>query len=150
MEFGYPDRTFFELFAGEHPSDKIYSVQVKDWKKYFLPKDADLETPEYIPTPAVVRVGDSMFVMENREQHLRVEPTAELIEFLAAHGVQIPSEIYVQPMGFAWDAQEVYSHDDFPGEDSHGTSKQKPNKEEKSSQIKAILATIVAVVTFLK
>lgn len=146
MEFGYPDRTFFELFAGEHPSDKIYSVQVKDWKKYFLLKYADFEKPEYIPTPAVVRVGDSMFIQENREQHLRVEPTAELIKFLDQRGVKIPSEIYVQPMGFAWDTQEVHSHDDFPGGDSH----EKPTKEEKSSQIKAILATIVAVVTLLK
>lgn len=146
MELGYPDRTFFELFAGEHPSDKIYSVQVKDWKEYFTPKHANYEKPEYIPTPAVVRVGDDYFMMDDREQHLRVQPTAELVEFLAERGVELPGEIYVQPLGFAWDAQEVYTHEEFPAVNNNNCKTQ----EEKTSQSKAVLAGMVAVMALLK
>lgn len=88
LNYGFPDRTYFELFEGTHPSRKIYSVQVKEWEK------------EFPGAAAVVQVKEQR--LNDEIEHLRVEPTADLVEFLGKRGVDVSKDIYIQPLAFAW------------------------------------------------
>lgn len=147
-EIGYPDRTYFELFSGAHPSKKIYSVQVKDWKERFSkPKYSKLqheayERPDilmYEPVPAVASEEPTR-PMEKID-HLRVVPTDELIVFLRERGVELPDEIWVQPLAFDWEKSDEYTVE-FGGE----YDVLPPNK---SNKTKKLLALAVAIVSLL-
>lgn len=88
IQAGIPNRKYFEIFSGAHPSDKIYSVQVADWKY-----------PDDIAAVLQVDMDQSL---KNRESHLRVEPTEELVRFMQARGIELPEEIWIQPLAFKW------------------------------------------------
>ena len=156
VDYGFPSRTFFELFAGEHPSEKIYSVQVADWKKHFsqskLAQGQNVqhdvyETPDtvsvYNDTAAVVQV-DMDQSLENRASHLKVEPTADLIDFLASRGVDVPDTLYVQPLAFAWSRQGDFDVDE---EIVEITEEIKDDKQK--GKTTAIIAALVAALSFL-
>lgn len=154
VDYGFPKRTYFEIFRGEHPSDKIYSVQVADWKRFFEYdpssnlKDADgnaIKTHEYKDTAAVVQV-DLDQKITTRADHLRVEPTADLVEFLAKRGIEVPDTIYVQPLAFAWSRDG-----EFDVESEIVSPTEKPKEEDKKQEYKnkALLALAVAIVSLL-
>lgn len=156
VDYGFPDRTFFELYAGEHPSEKIYSVQVADWKKYFSKSEIapgqDVQRDVYdVPktirvyhdTAAVVQV-DMDQSLENRASHLKVEPTADLIDFLASRGVDVPDTLYVQPLAFAWSRDGEFEVDEEIVEIPEEIKDDKGN-----SKTIATIAALVAALSFL-
>lgn len=145
ISYGFPERTYFEIFAGKHPSRKIYSVQVAEWIKYFSKpifryghKPGDKVELDYAPTAAVVQLSQQK--QQLREDHFLVEPTADLVDFLKARGVTIPDQIYVQPRAFSWDEDVV--------EDS--TTEYQTQAESTSMKRKSLLAALIAVIAFLK
>lgn len=156
VDYGFPSRTFFELFAGEHPSEKIYSVQVADWKKYFSKSeiapgqdvqrdvyDVHNTISVYHDTAAVVQV-DMDQSLENRASHLKVEPTADLIDFLVSRGVYVPDVIYVQPLAFAWSRQG-----DFDVDEEIIEIPEEVKDDKQKGKTTAIIAALVAALSFL-
>lgn len=131
VDYGFPNRTFFELYAGEHPSEKIYSVQVKDW----VESSGD-------STAAVVQV-DLDQVMTNHESHMQVEPTADLVAFMDSRGITLPDTIYIQPLAFAWSRDGEFEVEEEMVEP------QPDGGKEKGSKTKAIWAALVAVLAAL-
>lgn len=127
--YGYPFRIYFELFAGEHPSEKIYSVQVNDWQA-FVGTD--------LPVAAVVQVEDQ--ALEDHIAHLKVVPTDLLVEFLESKGIEVPDEFYVQPLAFDWSDSAEYVEDEYYAEEE---------APKNSNKTKAILAALVAAVALL-
>ena len=150
--FGFPSRTYFELFTGEHPSSKIYSVQVKDWRDAFrkpvwdnLHHDINAKPDRYVyeDRAAVIEVGNQS--LENKQQHLLVEPTADLVSFLANRGVTIPNRFYVQPLAFNWPSEdEVVVENDVEVEDDTT-----PDVSVPKNNNKALLAAIIAAISLL-
>lgn len=154
VDYGFPNRTFFELYAGEHPSEKIYSVQVKDWIHYFEyehgrpasnPTDKDgnpIKLREYEDRAAVVQV-DMDQTMTNHESHLKVEPTEDLVLFMQSRGIELPEIIYIQPLAFAWSRDgEFEIEEDYMDEPQ-------PDSGNNGSKTKAILAALVAALALL-
>lgn len=131
VDYGFPNRVFFELYAGEHPSEKIYSVQVKDW----VESAGD-------STAAVVQV-DLDQVMTNHESHMQVEPTADLVAFMDSRGMTLPDTIYVQPLAFAWSRDGEFEVEEEMVEP------QPDGGKEKGSKTKAIWAALVAALALL-
>lgn len=131
VDYGFPNRVFFELYAGEHPSEKIYSVQVKDW----VESAGD-------STAAVVQV-DLDQIMTNHESHMQVEPTADLVAFMDSRGITLPDTIYVQPLAFAWSRDGEFEVEEEMVEP------QPDGGKEKGSKTKAIWAALVAVLAAL-
>lgn len=131
VDYGFPNRTFFELYAGEHPSEKIYSVQVKDW----VESAGD-------STAAVVQV-DLDQVMTNHESHMQVEPTADLVAFMDSRGITLPDTIYIQPLAFAWSRDGEFEVEEETVEP------QPDGGKEKGSKTKAIWAALVAALALL-
>lgn len=131
VDYGFPNRTFFELYAGEHPSEKIYSVQVKDW----VESAGD-------STAAVVQV-DLDQVMTNHESHMQVEPTADLVAFMDSRGITLPDTIYIQPLAFAWSRDGEFEVEEEMVEP------QPDGGKEKGSKTKAIWAALVAALALL-
>lgn len=110
---GYPNRTFFELFDGAcngKTADKIYSIQVADWKKYFVDSAGN-----YVPTAAVVDEDATDQSLVNRGDHLRVIPTKALVAFMKKRGVTLSGAVYVTPLAFDWERNgEFENPDDEP------------------------------------
>lgn len=131
VDYGFPNRTFFELYAGEHPSEKIYSVQVKDW----VESAGD-------STAAVVQV-DLDQIMTNHESHMQVEPTADLVAFMDSRRISLPDTIYIQPLAFAWSRDGEFEVEEEMVEP------QPDGGKEKGSKTKAIWAALVAVLAAL-
>lgn len=130
VDYGFPNRVFFELYTGEHPSEKIYSVQVKDWNA--IAEDA----------AAVIQV-DMDQKMTNHESHMKVEPTADLIAFMDSRGITLPDTIYVQPLAFAWSRDGEFEVEEEMVEP------QPDGGKEKGSKTKAIWAALVAALALL-
>lgn len=155
LNYGFPDRTYFELFEGTHPSRKIYSVQVKEWVKEFSKKevfdrnhDMHLSNDEivykYEDVAAVVQVEHQK--LENEASHLLVEPTADLIKFLKDRGVVIKGDLYVQPLAFDWVDDEKEIEEEFFVE-----IPDEPKKEvnQDKNKTKTIIAAAIAVLSLL-
>lgn len=150
--FGFPFRTYFELFTGEHPSSKIYSVQVKDWRDAFsrpvwdnLHHGINAKLDRFVckDRAAVIEVGNQS--IKNKQQHLLVEPTADLVSFLADRGITIPNRFYVQPLAFNWSSEdEVVVENAVEVEDDTT-----PDVSVPKNKTKAILAAVVAALTLL-
>lgn len=147
-QLGIPNRTYFELYVGEHPSEKIYSVQVKDWQKYFS-KEKPLKNQEiyenkveriYEETPAVVDINPNQ-TLKSKEAHIWVSPTDELVKFMALKGIELPDELCVQPLAFDWEDGEC----DIEIEDEITVTP----VEKKKSNTKTILAIALAVLSLL-
>ena len=124
VKFGYPNRVYFELFADQHPSEKIYSVQVKDWEDYVKSENM---------VAAVVQL-DMQQDPTGEADHLMVAPTADLIGFLNSKGIEVPDSFYVQPAAFTWEQDEI--------QDEYVAKK-------KDKNIKTILAALAAAVALL-
>lgn len=131
VDYGFPNRVFFELYTGEHPSEKIYSVQVKDW----VESAGD-------STAAVVQV-DMDQKMTNHESHMKVEPTADLVALMDSRGISLPDTIYVQPLAFAWSRDGEFEVEEEMVEP------QPDGGKEKGSKTKAIWAALVAALALL-
>lgn len=133
VDYGFPNRVFFEIYAGEHPSEKIYSVQVDHWQA------------SVGDVAAVVQV-DLDQTMTNHQSHMKVEPTADLIAFMDSRGISLPETIYIQPLAFAWSRDGEFDVD----ENFEDTVEPQPDGgEENKSKTKAILATLVAALALL-
>ena len=167
--FGFPKRTYFELYAGTCSSEKIYSVQTKDF-----PKDvaAVVYDPNYnlIKDASKFADGDSV-----GKGHIFVALTDELVKILAERGItsDVLNEQYayngstyyalsnpkvyedcawVNPMAFDWLTQEQVESEDesngdvpevLPGADPEESTKKKSNKN------KAIIAALIAALSLL-
>lgn len=154
ISYGFPERTYFEIFAGKHPSRKIYSVQVAEWIKYFSKpifryghQPGDKVELDYAPTAAVVQLSQQK--QQLREDHFLVEPTADLVDFLKARGVTIPDQIYVQPRAFSWDEDVVEEYGSTPSYNGNKPTKEQ-TAESTSMKRKSLLAALIAVIAFLK
>lgn len=88
LAYGYPNLKYFEIFAGQHPSEKIYSVQVKEWNNKYPNCAAVIQTKEQ--------------ELSDRIEHLRVSPTDELVQLMSDKGIELPNEIYVHPVAYKW------------------------------------------------
>lgn len=163
--FGFPRRTYFELYAGTCSSEKIYSVQTKDF-----PKDvaAVIYDPKYnlITDASKFADGDSV-----GKDHIFVALTDELVEFLAKRGVtsDVLNEQYayngsltnpkvyedcawVNPIAFDWLTQEqVESEDESDGDAPDVEPEVSPEEstEKKSNNNKAIIAALIAALSLL-
>ena len=170
--FGFPKRTYFELYAGTCSSDKIYSVQTKDF-----PKDvaAVIYDPNYnlITDTSKFADGDSV-----GKGHIFVALTDELVKFLAERGVtsDVLNEQYayngstyyaltnpkvyedcawVNPMAFDWLTQEQVESDlesdDAPEVETEVETEvnQEESTKKKSNKNKAIIAALIAALSLL-
>lgn len=158
FEVGIPHRTFFELFVGEHPSDKIYSVQVAEWND-FVERLYDNDSPIRDANDEKVKVRDASDIpavvnrdlnqsLTNRADHLRVEPTEALAEFLGNKGVEIPGYVYVQPLGFMWES-DGYEIENEVTDDIEEIYQDEQEEDIKTNKNKAILAALIATIALL-
>lgn len=105
--YGIPKGKYFELFAGEHPSEKIYSVQVKQWFNFFpdVPAAVNVLVPEY-PNgedgKLYVAYQENHVVMNWHGEHLRVRPSLALVGFMASRGIDLPEYVWINPYAFRW------------------------------------------------
>lgn len=158
FEVGIPHRTFFELFVGDHPSDKIYSVQVAEWNN-FVERLYDNDSPTRDANGEKIKVRDASDIpavvnrdlsqsLTNRADQLRVEPTEALAEFLGNRGIEIPGYVYVQPLGFMWES-DSYEIDDEVTDDTEDIYQDEQEEDIKANKNKAMLATLIAVIALL-
>ena len=152
--FGFPKRTYFELFNGTCSSDKIYSVQTKHF-----PKDvaAVVYYPEDNVNIDVHKFADGAAV---GKQHVFVEYSSDLANLLKKNGVESNTTYYadaedkgagqrtyknaafVNPVAFEWVGLEDVEED--------GTDVYIPDPEEnKSNKNKAIIAALIAALSLL-
>lgn len=164
--FGFPKRTYFELYKGTCSSEKIYSVQNKDFPDgiaaivYDPNQNVNVDVAKFQEYPAVGR------------QHVFVSATDDLIAFLKRRGIELESLYYVDardkgkgvttiknaafvnPTAFDWIPLDDVQVDDEIEEDIDVVNPQpgepQPDSGEKNgSKTKAILAAIVAVLAAL-
>lgn len=166
--FGFPKRTYFELYAGTCSSEKIYSVQTKDF-----PKDvaAVMYVPNYnlITDTSKFADGDSI-----GKGHIFVALTDELVKILAERGItsDVLNEQYayngstyyalsnpkvyedcawVNPMAFDWLTKEQVESDgesdDAPEVEQEVAPEESTKK--KSNKNKAIIAALIAALSLL-
>lgn len=150
-ELGYPTRTFFELFDGQHYSNKIYSVQVEDWKYYFehiFESESNLTDKDGKPVKIRDYDSDLYFAVANtntqqtlssKADHVQVIPSEYLISYLVYKGIELPEELWVMPLAFNWEAGEVDIEEDIV----------EPEPEKKINS-KTWLAIALAALSFLK
>lgn len=150
-ELGYPSRTFFELFDGQHYSNKIYSVQVEDWKYYFehiFERESNLTDKDGKPVKIRDYDSDLYFAVANtniqqtlssKADHQQVIPSEYLISYLVYKGIELPEDLWVMPLAFNWEAGEVDIEEDIV----------EPEPEKKINS-KTWLAIALAALSFLK
>ena len=81
--YGYPRKTYFELYVEREYSKKIYSVQTRDFPK-------DLPAVIYIPEKNSERFHENG---KAHQKHVFVVPTPELEDFLASRGVECYTQV---------------------------------------------------------
>ena len=155
-ELGYPTRTFFELFDGQHYSNKIYSVQVEDWKYYFeyiYKRESNLTDKDGNPVKLRDYDSDWYFAVANlnpqqglssKVDHVQVMPSGYLISYLAYKGISLPEDLWVMPLAFNWKAEEIDM-----GEVDIEDDIVEPEPEKKINS-KTWLAIALAALSFLK
>lgn len=157
-DYGFPSRTFFELYNGQcngRTADKLYSIQVAEWKEFFAKPVWDnvqhdvYEKPDrmqYTPTAAVVDVdvSDQSII---RGEHIRVVPTVALAAFLNSKGFSCPNEIWINPDALAW--KEYGEPDPETGEPFIPTPDDESYGGTNKSNSKVFLAALVAIVSLL-
>lgn len=171
--FGFPKRTYFELYAGTCSSDKIYSVQTKDF-----PKDiaAVIYDPKYNLITDASKLADGESVGKD---HIFVALTDELVKILAERGItsDVLNEQYayngstyyalnnpkvyedcawVNPNAFEWLTQEqVELEDESDGDapevlpDVEQEVDPEESTKKKSNKNKAIIAALLAALSLL-
>ena len=132
--FGFPNRTYFELYTGTCSSDKIYSVQTKDFPK-------DIAAVVYYPEDNVnVDVEKLANGAQKGKQHILVEYSADLSNLLESRGIKSNGASFVNPSAFAW-----LSADEVVGDDL-----QEDNQPiEIKSNKKVIIAALIAALSLL-
>lgn len=132
--FGFPNRTYFELYTGTCSSDKIYSVQTKDFPK-------DIAAVVYYPEDNVnVDVKKLASGAQKGKQHILVEHSADLSNLLKSRGVKSNGSSFVNPSAFAWVNADEVEGDDLQ-EDNQPT--------ETKSNKKVIIAALIAALSLL-
>lgn len=156
--FGFPNRTYFELYKGMCSSDKIYSVQTKD----FTP---DAAAVIYYPDDNIVGEYDGLNTNAPKGwSHIYVKFTADLESFLEQRGVTRERLIFappkfkeiitvtsndsafVNPRAFEWLTEEQVEElnntitPDTPND---------PNIGAKQKKSRAILAGVIALFSLL-
>lgn len=132
--FGFPNRTYFELYTGTCSSDKIYSVQTKDFPK-------DIAAVVYYPEDNVnVDVKKLANGAQKGKQHILVEHSADLSNLLKSRGVKSTGTSFVNPSAFAWVSADEVEIDDLQ-EDNQPT--------ETKSNKKVIIAALIAALSLL-
>lgn len=150
--FGFPNRTYFELYKGTCKSDKVYSVQTKDFQEdvaaviYYPNQNVNIDVDKFQEKAAVGK------------QHIFVEATEDLAAFLKSRGIELESLYYVDamdkgkgmatiknagwvnPVAFDWVALEDVEIE----EGSENNPSQDESDKKSSSKTKAIVATIIA------
>lgn len=93
--FAHPRFVYFELFEGEHPSKKIYSIQQKDWLQFLnsLPYPGFEYAAWHIPSSLYKEQSGAL-------DHLRVYPTNVLRQFMENRGITLPDAVYIQPRAY--------------------------------------------------
>lgn len=130
--FGFPNRTYFELYTGTCSSDKIYSVQTKDFPK-------DIAAVVYYPEDNVnVDVKKLASGAQKGKQHILVEHSADLSNLLKSRGVKSNGASFVNPSAFAWVSADEVEIDDLQ-EDNQPT--------ETKSNKKVIIAALIAALS---
>ena len=152
--YGFPNRTYFELYSGSCKSDKLYSVQNKNMPEgvaavvYDPQQNKNVDLAEFRDGQAVGR------------EHVFVEYTSELAELLRARDIRTDVVYYVDankangmrtwkdaawvnPSAFTWIAA-----DDADIEVDVDVDYNKGDKTPKKTN-RAILAAIVAAITLL-
>lgn len=131
--FGFPNRTYFELYTGTCSSDKIYSVQTKDFPK-------DIAAVVYYPEDNVnVDVKKLANGAQKGKQHILVEYSADLSNLLKSRGVKSDGASFVNPSAFAWVSADEVEIDET--EDNQPT--------ENKSNKKVIIAALIAALSLL-
>ena len=130
--FGFPNRTYFELYTGTCSSDKIYSVQTKDFPK-------DIAAVVYYPEDNV-NVDKLANGAQKGKQHILVEYSADLTNLLESRGVKSNGASFVNPSAFAW-----LSADEVEGDDLQEDNQPTKNKSNK----KVIIAALIAALSLL-
>lgn len=132
--FGFPNRTYFELYTGTCSSDKIYSVQTKDFPK-------DIAAVVYYPEDNVnVDVEKLANGAQKGKQHILVEYSADLSNLLESRGVKSNGASFVNPSAFAW-----FSADEVEGDDLQEDNQPTETKSNK----KVIIAALIAALSLL-
>lgn len=163
--FGFPHRTYFELYEGMCSSDKIYSVQTKD----FTP---DAAAVIYYPNYNIEEKDDEL-ATDNPvgTDHIFVLLTDDLISFLEQRGItsdvmnyqygyngstyyklsalkEYQDAAFVNPKAFEWLTEEQVK--ELPGTITPDTPDDpKKDKEVKQKKKTALLAGIIALFSLL-
>lgn len=158
---GYARKKFFELFFDICHSGKIYSVQTKDF-----PRD----------TPAVIYIPESNHNIDwenptptespKANKHIFVQLTPELIEYLDSRGIQAKGMNYYDPdergrgmklhQDHAWVISRAFEWEDAELIDDDSTTTVDPTpsdptpSDKKNNKTKALLATAIALLTFMR
>lgn len=172
--FGFPHRTYFELYEGMCSSDKIYSVQTKD----FTP---DAAAVIYYPSYNIEEKDDEL-ATDNPvgTDHIFVLLTDDLVSFLEQCGItsdvmnyqwgyngsiyykftalkEYQNAAFVNPKAFEWLTEEQVK--ELPGtitpdapdtpDDPNDPNDPKEDKEVKQKKTTALLAGIIALFSLL-
>lgn len=150
--YGFPNRTYFELYSGSCKSDKLYSVQNKHMPDgvaavvYDPQQNKNVDLAEFRDGQAVGR------------EHVFVEYTADLIQLLNDRGITTDvvyfadndkvmrtwkDAAWVNPSAFTW-----VEADDADIEVDVDVDYNKGDKTPKKTN-RAILAALVAAITLL-
>lgn len=147
--FEHPHLVYFELFEGEHPSKKIYSIQRRDWESFVSQLGAN-QDPAY-----AFSVPESEYSKSRKSiEHLKVAPSPFLRAFMDARNINLPSHVYIQPYAFEFEALDQSTFDAW--EDTattivEGEVHVVPDTQEPSSNKgKVLLAALVAAISLLK
>lgn len=151
--FGFPNKTYFELYDGTCSSDKIYSVQTKDFPK-------DVAAVVYYPEDNV-NIDVRKFALRAAvgKQHIFVEYSSDLANLLKKHEIESSVAYYaeedkglgqrtyknaafVNPSAFEW-----VSEDEVEEVDPDVPTPYEPEK--KKSNTKAIIAALIAAISLL-
>lgn len=157
--FGFPKRTYFELYAGTCSSEKIYSVQTKDFPKdvaavvYYPEDNVNIDVREFANGAAV------------GAQHIFVEYSSDLANLLKKHGVEssvlyyadaedkgagqrtYKNAAFINPVAFEWIGLEDVEED--VEENAEPEVNQEESVKKKSNKNKAIIAALIAALSLL-
>lgn len=156
--YGFPSRTYFELYTGPCSSDKIYSVQTKDFPK-------DVSAVVYDPT---FNLSKDLEKMKKNPAvghfHVFAEYSKDLSDFLAKAGIDDKdvdikvtdqngyihngTGAFVNPVAFEWMTEDGVVVEDFNPIKNFVSD---PTQAESTSmKHKSLLAAIIAVIALLK
>lgn len=169
MLIGFPKKKYFELYAGMCSSDKIYSVQAKDFPK-------DVAAVIYYPNYNIEENdGELAKGAKVGTEHVFAVLTDDLVSFLKQRGItsnvmnyqwgfsgetyyklsnlkEYKNAAFVNPSAFEWVSEDEVEEVDpqAPDDDSPNSDAPTPSEpEKKKSNTKAIIAALIAAISLL-